>query len=166
MPKGARQKSRISHGNRQLVSMLLLRQDGKCFYCDNAIWIHADHGKETHRKATLDHKTPLALGGEPYGDNVVAACRLCNGCKGPLDAETYMRVRNDHAQRKALIRDIDARLAKQTDADRRRVFVQAKKAKGESIAQLQISLQSVVREYRRQLYGSVVIERVKNKNGY
>lgn len=141
------------HGNRQIVSMLLLRQGGKCFYCGKGIFIHAD--QHYHRKATLDHKTPLSLGGEPFGENVVAACCLCNAQKSVLDAATFLAVRDDHTLRKVLIREAQERIAAQPqalrDANRHRIKEQTR----ESLVELQIGLREVVREYRRQLHAGV-----------
>lgn len=142
------------HGNRQIVSMLLLRQGSKCFYCGKDIFIHAEG--RYHRKATLDHKTPLALGGEPFGDNVVAACTMCNAQKSVLDAATFLAVRDDHARRKALIREAQARLAAEPqhlrDANRHRIREQTR----DSLVELQISLRGVVQAYRRELHAGVV----------
>lgn len=141
------------HGNRQIVSMLLLRQGGKCFYCGKHAFIEA--AANYNRKATLDHKTPLSLGGEPFGDNVVAACTLCNAQKGMLDAPTFLAVINDHAKRKQLIREAQEQIAatpqKARDANRHRI----NEASRESLIELQIGLREVVREYRQQLHAGV-----------
>lgn len=141
------------NGNRTIVSMLMLRQGGKCFYCGLPILIHAD---ENYRlKATLDHKTPLSMGGAPFGDNVVAACRLCNGHKGMLDAETFLAVRLDHARRKELIREQHLRCEEQSpqerDENRRRI----RAAQRESLVCLQVELRQVVHEYRKQINAGV-----------
>lgn len=50
---------------------------GKCFYCggDNEICI--------------DHVTPKSKGGSNHVDNLVAACRSCNGSKGAKNLEEY-----------------------------------------------------------------------------
>lgn len=44
--------------------------DGRCAYCDAA------------GKMTMDHVVPLALGGKHAVENVVPACKTCNGRKG------------------------------------------------------------------------------------
>lgn len=141
-------------GNRQIVSMLLLRQGGRCFYCDKEIFVHGD--ENYHRKATLDHKTPLALGGEPFGDNVVAACRLCNAQKGMLDATTFLAVRDDHGRRKELIKAAQEAIAARSQVERDRNRERINAATRESLVRLQVELREVVREYRAQLQAGVV----------
>jgi hypothetical protein len=141
------------HGNRQIVSMLMLRQGGKCFYCGLPILIHADQNYRL--KATLDHKTPLSTGGEPFGANVVAACRLCNTQKGILDAETFMAVRLDHAKRKELLREEHRRSEAQTQEERDENRRRIKEAQRESLICLQVELRQVVHEYRKQLQAGV-----------
>ena len=141
------------HGNRTIVSMLMLRQNGLCFYCKKPILIHAE--ERYHLKATLDHKTPISRGGAPFGDNVVAACYLCNIQKAMLDAETFMAVRLDHGRRKDLIREehrlSEAQSQQERDENRRRI----KEAQRESLISLQVELRPVVHEYRRQLNAGV-----------
>lgn len=130
------------HGNRQIVSMLMLRQGGCCFYCRKPILIHAE---ERYRlKATLDHKTPLSMGGEPFGANVVAACYLCNLQKAMLDAETFMVVRHDHAKRKELIREGHRRSEAQSQQERDENRHRIKAAQRESLVCLQVDLREVV----------------------
>lgn len=141
------------HGNRAIVSMLMLRQDGKCFYCGLPILIHAD---ERYRlKATLDHKVPLAKGGEPFGDNVVAACFQCNMHKGMLDAETFIAVRNDHVRRKKLIRELQGQAQVEDQLERAKRKQQIRAAQRESLINLQIELRQVVHEYRKKLNAGV-----------
>ena len=40
--------------------------------------------------ATLDHLTPLALGGSTCLDNLVLCCRLCNSVKGHATLEEFI----------------------------------------------------------------------------
>lgn len=67
----------------------LARRDGGwvCHYC--GCRIHADPDKVNSlrrpAKATIDHKTPLARGGEDTPRNLVLACRECNQEKGAYD---------------------------------------------------------------------------------
>lgn len=58
------------------------RDGGRCQYC----------GRALHPGAwTLDHKQPLARGGETTLENLVAACEPCNMAKGALPYETFVR---------------------------------------------------------------------------
>ena len=57
-----------------------------------------------HDMPTVDHRTPLSMDGEPYGDNVVVACWECNHRKGPLDEATFRALGNDFQARKAAVR--------------------------------------------------------------
>lgn len=136
-------------GNRQIVSMLLLRQKGRCFYCNIEISVHP--GPCSRRKATLDHKIPLAFGGEPFGENVVVACLPCNAAKGNLDAQMFISVRDDNLQRKQLLSEATARLHAMTENERRELRCRVKDQWRESMVRLQISLGPIVREHRRRL---------------
>ncbi len=141
------------NGNRQVVSMLMLRQGGCCFYCRKPIVIHAE---ERHpSKATLDHKMPLSKGGQPFGNNVVAACYLCNLQKAMLDADTFMSVRLDHARRKELIREENLLCQARSQWERDETRRQIKETHRESLISLQIELRQVVYDYRRGLNAGV-----------
>ncbi len=133
--------------------MILLRQEGRCFYCGKDIFIHADQSYQ--RKATLDHKTPLAFGGEPFGDNVVAACRVCNHAKGHLDAESFIAVRNDHERRKELLREAQAKIAAMPKSEKEEIRRRLKLAVRESKIRLQIALGPIIREHRRRIEANV-----------
>lgn len=53
----------------------------KCHYCQNPIPYH---------KSTIDHKYPVGRGGALLDpDNLVIACKWCNGDKGILTDEEY-----------------------------------------------------------------------------
>lgn len=60
-------------------------RDGfKCIYC----------GKEMGEVSlTIDHFTPLELGGSDRSDNLVAACRRCNKDKGSMPPEEFCNYR-------------------------------------------------------------------------
>lgn len=141
------------HGNRAIVSMLMLRQNGLCFYCKLPILIHAE--PDYRLKATLDHKTPLSRGGEPFGSNVVACCNLCNKHKGMLDAETFMEVRRDHARRKELLREAHRLSKEQSQQERDEIRQRRRAAARESLIILQVELREVVHEYRKSLQAGV-----------
>ncbi len=86
--------------------------------------------------ATIDHKMPLWMGGEPYGENVCAACWQCNQWKGPLDEQTFLVVRHDRSLRKRAV--IAAQIAAESQAiamryvpldraERNRLFAESRK---------------------------------------
>ena len=52
---------------------------------------------------------PLWLGGEPYGENIVAACFNCNRKKGPLTEVEFLVVHDDEPARKRAIQSASAR---------------------------------------------------------
>jgi 5-methylcytosine-specific restriction endonuclease McrA len=54
---------------------VMQRDDHTCQYCGQRL---------PRRELTIDHVVPRARGGKTKWDNVVAACRQCNGCKGNL----------------------------------------------------------------------------------
>tara|TARA_R100001086_G_scaffold246872_1_gene179850 strand:+ start:92 stop:385 length:294 start_codon:yes stop_codon:yes gene_type:complete len=59
-----------------------IRDKFKCVYCNM---------KYSHRvQLTLDHKVPLSKGGKNTKDNLVTACKQCNGNKGSLTYDEYL----------------------------------------------------------------------------
>ena len=58
------------------------REGGRCFYCRR---------KFKEGDVALDHVVPLARGGSPGVENLVAACGDCNSRKGEREAEEYLR---------------------------------------------------------------------------
>ena len=57
----------------EAVRRAVLERDGwQCSYC---------HKHLEGRDATVDHIVPKAAGGTDEADNLVAACRRCNGIK-------------------------------------------------------------------------------------
>ncbi|MGR3810864.1 HNH endonuclease [Jiulongibacter sp. NS-SX5] len=57
----------------------IFKRDGnKCVYCG------------TRRELTLDHVLPKSRGGKTNWDNLVAACKRCNGRKGDCTPEEAM----------------------------------------------------------------------------
>lgn len=75
-----------NHTKRRVLLRLIRQQAGLCFYCDEPMI-------PPGRKPTLDHKIPLWQGGANLAFNIVVACYPCNQRKGPLDAETFLRLR-------------------------------------------------------------------------
>jgi hypothetical protein len=71
----------------KLRALLVERQNGLCHYCSRQMTdepIVAGQ-KVSDERATLEHLTPHAEGGETSEENCRAACHLCNGLKGKLD---------------------------------------------------------------------------------
>lgn len=68
--------------NPPLREAILRRERGRCFYC-----------LEKLKKGGLwfDHVVPLARGGWPSEDNIVACCVRCNRMKGTRSAEYLLR---------------------------------------------------------------------------
>lgn len=59
---------------------LWAKTDGRCWYC----------GEETVGPSrTIDHVVPRSSGGGENIQNLVAACRKCNGAKGTLSVEEF-----------------------------------------------------------------------------
>lgn len=54
--------------------------NGRCAYCGTAV---------TFRGMQIDHKKPLANGGEDIPENMLPACRSCNKYKHTLDVEGF-----------------------------------------------------------------------------
>lgn len=66
-------------------------QKWKCYYCGDQM--HKKQRSDNDPKVvTLDHKTPLAQGGDNRKTNLVAACRGCNLDKGNMDEQTFLEV--------------------------------------------------------------------------
>jgi 5-methylcytosine-specific restriction endonuclease McrA len=57
---------------------ILAEANGRCAYCDKVA------------KLTLDHVIPLSRGGKHSKDNVVVACKHCNGSKGNKTLEEWV----------------------------------------------------------------------------
>lgn len=64
-----------------------------CYYCDRPT--RRDAASTEPHRATVDHKTPLAVGGRNQKSNMVISCRACNHAKGPLDADLFIALRHD-----------------------------------------------------------------------
>ena len=62
-----------------------LKINAKCCYCG----IKYDE----YVRPTIDHLTPLVLGGETVMSNLVVCCSLCNGCrKGCRTIEEFIKI--------------------------------------------------------------------------
>jgi HNH endonuclease len=137
---------------RSLVSLILILQHQCCWYCQRVLSMRG--GKRTSQTATIDHKTPLWMGGEPYGDNVCVACWECNHLKGPLDEETFRAVRHNARLRKEAL--IAAQIAAQACAESRKPNTHEEKIeRAASIAQSRERLWARVRTRFDELRGDM-----------
>ena len=71
--------------NTTLRYSLWLEQGGRCWYCKRHMTM--DRGKRD--SVTVDHRTPIELGGTDTRDNKAAACKDCNEDKGMLKESEY-----------------------------------------------------------------------------
>ena len=69
--------------NREVRLELKRREGGRCFYCRREL---------QEGEIVMDHVVPLARGGSPGVENLVAACGDCNSRKGEREAEEHLRV--------------------------------------------------------------------------
>lgn len=70
----------LQQGGPTLRQMVLVRAAGHCAYCGVAL---------TLKTMTLDHMHPVARGGPPDLDNIVAACAACNTQKSAQPVEQF-----------------------------------------------------------------------------
>ncbi len=68
------------NGGLGLRSVLWLRHHGHYWYCGASV---------PRDEMTMDHILPVAQGGIATLDNVVLACKPCNGAKGAMSREAY-----------------------------------------------------------------------------
>lgn len=68
---------------------LMQMQRTKCAYCSRVLVTDRRLSRRANF-ATLDHLTPLALGGASDPDNLVLCCRLCNIVKGHSTLEEFV----------------------------------------------------------------------------
>lgn len=71
------------------IAFLYKKQDGICFYCGGKMNRVMNHPNA----ASIDHKIPRVFG--VHNNNTVACCRKCNVNKAALDAETYLKLKNN-----------------------------------------------------------------------
>ena len=64
-------------------------QKWKCYYCGEQMH-KKPRGTNDQKQVTLDHKTPLATGGDNRKSNLVADCRGCNSDKGNMDEQAFL----------------------------------------------------------------------------
>ena len=64
------------------VNRIYDEQNGKCFYCGNAL----------NGLFDVDHKTPLSRGGSNWPNNLCCACAACNRSKHTKTAEEFLNL--------------------------------------------------------------------------
>lgn len=69
------------NGDNITLHRLIQRDNGICQLCFLPVDRAANLSKD-HAAPTIDHVTPVALGGQHTWDNVQLACRFCNSIKG------------------------------------------------------------------------------------
>lgn len=73
----------------EMVAFIELRDGGKCRYCEVVVV----QGMGPTGKS-FDHEVPLSRGGPHRVENIVIACRSCNGRKGDMLPDEYRRYLN------------------------------------------------------------------------
>jgi len=75
-----------------------LKGSSKCYYCG---------AKVLPSKITLDHVHPVSLGGPTIPQNLVPACRKCNGRKENMTPQQFQAYRNlkEDEQRKQFLKE-------------------------------------------------------------
>ena len=70
-------------------------QNHRCAYCGIVMVLDDQSSMDA---VSTDHVIPVSLGGHRVRDNEVAACRLCNGGRGKLNAEVYFNMVRRHGR--------------------------------------------------------------------
>ena len=71
-----------------------------CHYCGNGPLYKNQRVTPKSRLATLDHVKPRAEGGKEYDvNNLVVSCQSCNGRKGKMSYDEFLRIINRQNQR-------------------------------------------------------------------
>jgi hypothetical protein len=65
--------------DRLFIMSLLVCQESKCFYCNNSM--------ENYK--SIEHLTPVAIGGDNQNYNLVWSCKSCNSMKSKKSLEDY-----------------------------------------------------------------------------
>lgn len=71
----------------------------RCYYCD--VLTSPDMGHK--HKVTVDHKTPLGLGGADDESNFAICCLACNSAKGSLTEAEFRSVMSGRTKNKMML---------------------------------------------------------------
>jgi 5-methylcytosine-specific restriction endonuclease McrA len=70
----------------------IYERDGwRCHYCGCKV-VYPRPSVPTERRASVDHKHPLSLGGTHVDANLVCACEPCNRHKANMPYDEYMQL--------------------------------------------------------------------------
>lgn len=84
-----------------MILLALTPAGVRCHYCQRYKLVEV---------IVADHYIPLVRGGTNDRSNLVLACRNCDQNKGPMTGDEYLAVIDDPKARKAMVREINARL--------------------------------------------------------
>lgn len=89
--------SQIAISNRKRRSLLFQQANGRCFYCGDPVferecehprdWLMIRADRDT--RMVREHNVPTIRGGSDGPENIVCACRTCNGLKGAFTADEF-----------------------------------------------------------------------------
>lgn len=60
------------------IQSLIMRDGGRCHYCDETVRLARSHDDAGLRVATREHIVPRSFGGSWAKHNIILACRGCN----------------------------------------------------------------------------------------
>jgi hypothetical protein len=92
--------TKFTEARRRKLVWLEQRQGGRCAYCRCDVMI----GLGSDKRATLDHKVPMSLGGTENFSNLCVACDGCNSLKGDLPWDLWQKIYTDETRLLALHR--------------------------------------------------------------
>jgi len=76
---------------REKLSILFVLYEGKCFYCKEEINIpKSSSDRYTLKRAVIDHKIPVASGGDDLLSNLALSCEKCNRKKFDKESSVYI----------------------------------------------------------------------------
>lgn len=84
---------KLGNAKRIKIAILLVKQEGRCHYCQKNIELKLDKDAEPLKHhATLDHVVPRVKGGTDSLKNLVASCLKCNVIKSDMSYEKFMKM--------------------------------------------------------------------------
>lgn len=92
------------------------KQKGRCIYCREPM---------TRREATADHVVPRIKGGATSRENIKAACKPCNACKGSMTEARFkkaIRAPNEEHSINVLLANFRLRLWSRVELAEKRIL--------------------------------------------
>jgi len=83
----------------QHLAEMFSAQKGACVYCSVKLSPRGGVRASIPDALTVDHRTPLSVGGAHQRNNLVLCCMACNQLKGTMDVSTFMQFLRDYAER-------------------------------------------------------------------